>query len=78
MKIKFVTKNSVEIFDSFEKVPYKITGYTEDLSEIRAKGGFTRCAELDNKPEYEGFVGPMLDGDEYRYETQEIYDILSR
>lgn len=76
--IKFVTKDGVTIYDSFDKIPFKIIDYTEDLSEIRAKGGCVHNAELDNKPIYENFIGPMLDGIDFRYETQEIYDMLSR
>ena len=75
--IKFVTMNSVTTYDSFDKVPLIIAGYTEDQSEIRAKGGFTCNAVLDNRPIYEGFIGPMLDGIDFRYETQEVYDMLS-
>lgn len=75
--IKFVTTTGVTTYDSFDKVPFKIAGYTEDQSEIRAKGGFTCNAILDNRPMYEGFIGPMLDGIDFRYETQEVYDMLS-
>lgn len=57
---------------------------SEDLSEIRARGGWVHRAELDNKPEFDGYIGPMWDGTRrggsvavLRYETQEVYDILS-
>lgn len=51
---------------------------TEDLSEIRAGGGCVHRAELDNQPKVNGYLGPMWDGDGIRYETQEVYDMLSR
>ena len=51
---------------------------TEDLSEIRARGGCVHRAELDNQPMVDGYLSPMWDGDGLRYETQEVYDMLSR
>lgn len=76
MKLQFVSMGKAEIFDKVEDVPYKITGYTEDLSEIRAKGGFCHNPILDNQPMFEGFLSPMLDGGMLRYETQEVYDLM--
>lgn len=61
-------------------------GKSEDLSEIRKAGGCVHRPELDNQPTYDGYLGPMwdgtrmIDGEEYaimRYETQEVYDMLS-
>lgn len=75
--IKFVAKNGVKTFKTFDEVPYKIRGYVDDFSELRARGHCVHRAELDNKPRYEGFVGPMWDGGDFRYETQEVYDLLS-
>ena len=75
--IKFVSEGKVEIFKTFDEVPYKIRGYEADLSELRAHGICVHRAELDNKPKYEGFVGPMWDGGDFRYETQGVYDMLS-
>ncbi|MBR4377335.1 MAG: hypothetical protein IKP50_00395 [Bacilli bacterium] len=77
MDIIFVRRGSTEYYKSFEEIPYKVRGYSEDLSELRAQGRCVHRAELDNKPEYEGFIGPMWDGGRFRYETQEVYDILS-
>lgn len=34
--------------------------------------------ELCGKPKIDGYLGPMWDGDKIRYETQEVYDLLSR
>lgn len=55
---------------------------SEDLSYLRHMGVCVHRAELDNKPEFPGYIGPMWDGTEngvavLRYETQEIYDALS-
>lgn len=56
------------------------TGYTEDLTEIRNQGGCCHRAELDNQPLFEGYLSPMWDEslNSLRYETQEVYDVLSR
>ena len=80
-------------------------GYTEDLSDLRAKGCCVHRAELDNQPKVPGYLGPMWDGLRYivngewkyefqcsaqekadfgppievlRYETQDVYNMLSR
>ena len=62
-------------------------GLSEDLTEWRNHGAVVHRAELDNQPEFDGYLGPMWDGtikingEEYgvlRYETQEVYDLLSR
>lgn len=53
-------------------------GKTEDLTERRNAGACVHRAELDNQPTLPGYCGPMWDGDGLRYETQEIYDQLSR
>lgn len=52
--------------------------YTEDLSAERARGALVHRAELDNQPKVKGYCGPMWDGGELRYETWEVYDMLSR
>lgn len=52
--------------------------YTEDLDYIRKNGGFCRCKLLDNQPMVDGYLSPMLDGGKIRYETYEVYDMLSR
>lgn len=75
--VKFVSKGKVEIFKTFDEVPYKIRGYETDLSKERALGYLVHREELDNRPKYEGFLGPMWDGGDFRYETEEIYDLLS-
>ena len=55
---------------------------TKDYSEERKKGIAVHRKELDNQPTVEGYLGPMYNGIDYgkiilRYETQEVYDMLS-
>jgi hypothetical protein len=50
---------------------------SHDWSKERAAGGCVPRKELDNQPKVEGYLGPMWDGDKLRYETQEVYDMLS-
>ena len=55
---------------------------SEDLSQYRARGMLVHREELDNKPEFAGYLGPRWDGMSdgagvLRYETQEVYDMLS-
>ena len=78
MRIVFVSRGKVESYLSFDEVPYKQTGVTEDLSDARARGCCVHRKELDNQPTYENWCGPMWDGDGYRYETWDVYDMLSR
>ena len=51
--------------------------HSEDLSEARNAGGCVHHAVLDNCPMVDGYLSPMWDGGELRYETQEVYDALS-
>ena len=77
MKMKFVSKGKpVEVYDKIEDVPYRLNGYTEDLTELREKGACVHRKELDNQPKFEGFLSPMWDGGCLRYETQEVYDMF--
>ena len=52
---------------------------TEDLTELRNQGCCVHRAELDNQPQFIGcsYLGPMWDGDGLRYETAEIYNMMS-
>ena len=52
--------------------------YTEDLTELRNRGAWVHRAELDNQPLVDGYLSPMWDGGMLRYETPEVYDMLSR
>lgn len=56
---------------------------TEDLSDVRRHGGFTRREELDKLPLINGYLSPMWEKMlpngkiVVRYETQEMYDLLT-
>lgn len=92
------------IFDHIDAVAFS-SGDSGDLSNIRNAGGTVRRKELDNQPTFDGYLGPMWDGERIkgtdgkyhysfertfipadpaekvfvlRYETQEVYDLLSR
>ena len=67
-------------------------GRSADFSEYRDAGACVPRAELDNELMFEGYLGPMWDGTRVRcsenggryevyvlrYETQDVYDALSR
>lgn len=58
------------------------SGTTEDLTHIRQQGGTCHRKELDNQPLVNGYLSPMFSHIGYgfiylRYETQEVYDIMS-
>ena len=66
-----------------EKLPILEPELSSDDSEIRNKGGLTHRKELDNQLQFKGYLGPMWNGTKdgkgvIRYETQEVYDMLSR
>ena len=77
-KMKFVSMKGVEVYDKVKDVPYELNGFTEDLSDKREKGYIVHREELDNQPRFIGFLGPMWDGGMLRYETQQVYDLLSQ
>ncbi len=52
--------------------------FREDNSIKRKNGIVCPREELDNQPLVDGYLAPMWDGGKLRYETQEIYDLLSR
>ena len=49
-----------------------------DFSEARKRVALVPREELDNRPLVDGYLSPMWDGGMLRYETFEVYDILSR
>ena len=58
------------------------SGKTEDLTYIRQQGIICHRKELDNQPLVNGYLSPMFSHIDYgsiylRYETQEVYDMLS-
>lgn len=68
MTMQFVSRDQVQYFENEEDVPFEMKG--------RLQTGHLYSA-LDNAPIYEGFLSPMYDGGMLRYETQEVYDVLS-
>lgn len=50
---------------------------SHDWSKERDKGVCVPRKELDNQPLVDDYLSPMWDGGMLRYETQEVYDILS-
>ena len=73
----FVRRGKTEEYECLQDVPYEVLGFTEDFTSLRKQGICCHRKELDNQPIYDGFLGPMWDGGRLRYETQEVYDILS-
>ena len=57
---------------------------SKDWSSERAKGMLAPRAELDNRPKFGGYCGPMWDGTRpggvavLRYESPKVYAELSR
>ena len=51
--------------------------HSYDGTETRKNGGVCHHAVLDNNPLVDGYLSPMWDGGMLRYETQEVYDMLS-
>lgn len=79
MKAIFVggTLNGVEmdtekIFETVWNGRFSPNWYKE-----RQMGRLVPRAELDNQPLVDGYLNPMWDGGRLRYETQEMYNILS-
>ena len=52
-------------------------GFTERYSQAKNSNELLINLDLEDQPKVSGYVGPMLDGGQLRYETQEVYDILS-
>lgn len=52
--------------------------FSRSWRKEREEGRITPRPELWNQPLVDGYLSPMWDGDGLRYETQEVYDILSR
>lgn len=84
MKYQFVSmEKKTELYNSLSDIPYEIKGYTEDLTVYRRQGSIVHRQELDNRPMFKGFLGPMWNGTTedgepiFRYETQSVYDMLS-
>lgn len=52
--------------------------HSADLSRERDAGGCVHHAVLDNCPMVDGYLSPMWDGGELRYESPDVYEVLSR
>ena len=50
---------------------------TMDWSEERKNGGCVPREELDRQPKVDGYLSPMWDSGMLRYETQDVYNMLS-
>lgn len=56
----------------------KNTGYTLRFSQLEQHNERLVNLDLEDQPIIEGYLSPMLDGGVLRYETQDVYDRLSR
>ncbi|MBR6982096.1 MAG: hypothetical protein IKH75_00960 [Ruminococcus sp.] len=73
--------NGVEVDEAHLDELYGNGKKTMDWSAERAAANGRGCFPsplLDNRPMVDGYLSPMLDGGKLRYETQEVYDMLSR
>lgn len=77
MLAKLVSMQGVEIVDVSELAKQAIA-YTPSYAQYRARGCVAPREELDCRPIIVGYLSPMWDGDMLRYETPEVYDLLSR
>ena len=74
MKYKLVG-NEVSIFNDENVISaMEVRGY----AYLGSNPGIGQRQELHGAPRFKGLVGPMWDGDMIRYETPEMYEILSR
>ncbi len=80
---ELVTTRGVERI-TLEEAEKRASGYTQDLTAMRARGALCYRQELDRRPEIAGFCGPMWDSIRsdgtavLRYESAAVYDMLSR
>ena len=80
MKAIFIHENleaPVEMTIEEAKKVFNQKGISFDYSRWRKNGLIVPREELDNQPIFEGFVGPMWDGDKLRYESYKTYDEMS-
>lgn len=54
-----------------------VIGRTPDYSKERENGCCVPRKELDNMPIIDGYLSPMWDYGKLRYETWEVYELLS-
>ena len=67
----------VEMTIEEAKKVFNQKGVSVDYSVQRKNGLTVPREELDNQPTFEGFVGPMWDGDKLRYESYKTYEMMS-
>ena len=66
-----------------EKLPIKEDKLSLNYSDARNSGALVPREELDDQLQFEGYLGPMYNGTDrdgkhvIRYETQEVYDMMS-
>lgn len=70
----FETVAELEAFMAYHGKEHN--GYFE--RDIRDDGTYIQREILEGAPKFKGMCGPMGNGDGLRYETWEIYDIMSR
>lgn len=63
-----------DVYDVMACLPLK--GFTKDLSYLRKQGIRVHRKELDLQPIFEGYLGPMWNGDKLRYEAAELHKPL--
>lgn len=62
--------NERNLSEVFYQKGFRFIGLTDNDGRLRK--------ELVAQPRFSGLCGPMWDGDAIRYETQSVYDSLSR
>ncbi len=62
--------------DKLELIPEWTGRYSKSYAGKKVAYTVPR-KELWNRPIIDGYVGPMWDGDKLRYETQEVYNMMS-
>lgn len=60
-----------------ELMEYPNKGYTPRWSAMKEHNWNLVNLKLEDQPIIEGYLSPMLDGGNLRYETQEVYDANS-
>ena len=78
MKAVFIGGKYNELVCEVSEVWKFANGKTKSYAEERAKGYCVPRVELEGQPTVEGYCGPMWNGGMLRYETWEVYEMLSR
>lgn len=51
--------------------------FTLRWSQLKQHNPLTINLDLEDQPMVDGYLSPMQDGNKLRYETQEVYDLMS-